>query len=64
MEVLVPMVGTFTVRLLPMRIPLSGQAIKSPGQTLFIIEAMKMMNEIEAEVSGVIREISWKTASL
>jgi acetyl-CoA carboxylase biotin carboxyl carrier protein len=29
----------------------------TPGQTLCIIEAMKIMNEIEAEVSGVIREI-------
>jgi len=27
------------------------------GQTVCIIEAMKIMNEIEAEVSGVIREI-------
>ena len=27
------------------------------GQTVCIIEAMKIMNEIEAEVSGVIREV-------
>jgi acetyl-CoA carboxylase biotin carboxyl carrier protein len=28
------------------------------GQTVCIIEAMKIMNEIEAELSGVVREIS------
>ena len=29
----------------------------TPGQTVCIIEAMKIMNEIEAEISGVVREI-------
>ena len=29
----------------------------SPGQTVCIIEAMKIMNEIEAEITGVIREV-------
>jgi acetyl-CoA carboxylase biotin carboxyl carrier protein len=29
----------------------------SSGQVVCIIEAMKIMNEIEAEVSGVIREV-------
>ncbi|GAK54087.1 biotin carboxyl carrier protein [Candidatus Moduliflexus flocculans] len=29
----------------------------SPGQVLCIIEAMKLMNEIEAECSGRIKEI-------
>ncbi|HUG27276.1 MAG TPA: acetyl-CoA carboxylase biotin carboxyl carrier protein [Gemmatimonadales bacterium] len=29
----------------------------SSGQTVCIIEAMKIMNEIEAEVSGVVREV-------
>jgi len=33
-----------------------GQTVK-PGDTLCIIEAMKLLNEIEAEVSGVVREI-------
>jgi len=33
-----------------------GQAVK-PGDTLCIIEAMKLLNEIEAEVSGTVREI-------
>jgi multidrug efflux pump subunit AcrA (membrane-fusion protein) len=30
----------------------------TPGQTVCIIEAMKIMNEIEAEIAGVVREIS------
>ena len=29
----------------------------TPGDTLCIIEAMKLMNELEAEVGGTIREI-------
>jgi acetyl-CoA carboxylase biotin carboxyl carrier protein len=33
-----------------------GQSIK-PGQTLCIIEAMKLMNEIEAEVAGTVAAI-------
>jgi len=28
-----------------------------PGTVLCIIEAMKLMNEIEAETSGIVREI-------
>ena len=28
------------------------------GQTVCIIEAMKIMNEIEAEITGVVREIN------
>ncbi|GAA5512660.1 biotin carboxyl carrier protein of acetyl-CoA carboxylase [Deinococcus carri] len=34
----------------------------STGQVLCIIEAMKLMNEIEAEVSGTVREILVKNA--
>jgi acetyl-CoA carboxylase biotin carboxyl carrier protein len=33
-----------------------GQRVNK-GQTLCIIEAMKVMNEIEAETAGVVREI-------
>jgi acetyl-CoA carboxylase biotin carboxyl carrier protein len=33
-----------------------GQAVKA-GDTLCIIEAMKLLNEIEADASGVIKEI-------
>ena len=29
----------------------------APGDTVCIIEAMKLLNEIEAEVAGVIKEI-------
>ena len=29
----------------------------TPGQTVCIIEAMKIMNEIEAEIAGIVREI-------
>ena len=32
-------------------------SVVRPGQTLCIVEAMKLMNEIEAEVSGTIVEI-------
>ncbi|MBD2385219.1 acetyl-CoA carboxylase biotin carboxyl carrier protein [Cylindrospermum sp. FACHB-282] len=57
-EVLSPMVGTFY------RAPAPGEAafvevgdrVRS-GQTVCIIEAMKLMNEIEAEVSGQVMEI-------
>ena len=34
----------------------AGDAVKK-GQTLCIVEAMKIMNEIEAESNGVISEI-------
>ncbi len=33
-----------------------GQMVK-PGDTLCIIEAMKLLNEIEAEVTGAVKEI-------
>jgi acetyl-CoA carboxylase biotin carboxyl carrier protein len=33
-----------------------GQAVK-PGDTLCIIEAMKLLNEIEVEVAGTVKEI-------
>jgi acetyl-CoA carboxylase biotin carboxyl carrier protein len=29
----------------------------SPGQTVCSIEAMKIMNEIEAEIAGVVTEV-------
>ena len=34
----------------------------SPGDTLCIIEAMKLMNELECEVSGTVREICVENA--
>ena len=52
------MVGTFYVSAEPGAKPFvsEGQRIER-GQTLCIIEAMKIMNEIESEFSGVVREV-------
>ena len=35
----------------------------APGKVVCIIEAMKIMNEIEAEVGGVIKEVCVEDAS-
>ena len=53
-----PMVGTFYRSSGPDAAPFVevGQAVKA-GDTLCIIEAMKLMNEIEADVSGVVKSI-------
>jgi acetyl-CoA carboxylase biotin carboxyl carrier protein len=53
-----PMVGTFYRSPGPDAKPFVevGQAIK-PGDTLCIIEAMKLLNEIESEVTGSVKEI-------
>ncbi len=53
-----PMVGTFYRAPSPSAPAFVevGQSVKA-GDTLCIIEAMKLMNEIEAEKSGVIKEI-------
>jgi acetyl-CoA carboxylase biotin carboxyl carrier protein len=53
-----PMVGTFYSSSSPGAAPYVqvGERI-SEGDTLCIIEAMKMMNQIEADVSGVIKSI-------
>ncbi len=52
------MVGTFYKAPEPGAAPYVkvGSRITS-GQTVCIIEAMKIMNEIEAEITGVVREI-------
>ena len=57
-EILSPMPGTFYAAPSPDAevFVKEGVAIKK-GDTLCIIEAMKIMNEIEAEQSGVISEI-------
>lgn len=57
-EILSPMVGTFYSAPAPDEAPFVtvGDRIRS-GQTVCIIEAMKLLNEIEAEVSGEIVEI-------
>jgi len=53
-----PMVGTFYRAPNPGAAPFVevGQSVKE-GQPLCIIEAMKLLNEIEADKSGVIKEI-------
>lgn len=57
-EVKSPMVGTFYRAPAPEAPPYVevGSSV-TKGQTLCILEAMKLMNELEAEVDGVIREI-------
>ena len=57
-EVKSPMVGTFYRAPGPDEAPFVevGERIRT-GQTVCIIEAMKLMNEIEAEVSGQVMEI-------
>jgi acetyl-CoA carboxylase biotin carboxyl carrier protein len=57
-EIRSPMVGTFYKAPEPgadayVRV---GSRV-TPGQTVCIIEAMKIMNEIEAEIAGTVREI-------
>jgi len=53
-----PMVGTFYAASSPGAAPYVqvGDRINE-GDTLCIIEAMKMMNQIDADVSGVIKSI-------
>lgn len=58
LEIRSPIVGTFYRAASPDSPPFvsSGDKIKS-GDVLCIIEAMKLMNEIEAEVSGTVVDI-------
>lgn len=53
-----PMVGTFYRASAPGAAPFVdvGSSVKE-GDTLCIIEAMKLLNEIDAEVSGVVKQI-------
>jgi acetyl-CoA carboxylase biotin carboxyl carrier protein len=53
-----PMVGTFYRSPGPDAKPFAevGQAVKT-GDTLCIIEAMKLLNEIESEFTGTVKEI-------
>lgn len=53
-----PMVGTFYRAASPTAAPFveEGQSVKE-GDTLCIIEAMKMMNQIQADRSGTIKKI-------
>jgi acetyl-CoA carboxylase biotin carboxyl carrier protein len=58
LEVTSPMVGTFYRAPTPGADPFTdvGERI-TKGATLCIIEAMKLMNELEAEVEGTVREV-------
>jgi acetyl-CoA carboxylase biotin carboxyl carrier protein len=57
-EVKSPMVGTFYGAPEPGAKPYVAVGSRvAKGQTLCIIEAMKIMNEIESEVSGVVTEV-------
>ena len=57
-EIKSPMVGTYYASPEPGAEPyLTTGSRVAAGQTVCIIEAMKIMNEIEAEFGGVIREV-------
>ena len=57
-EIKSPMVGTFYGQPEPGADPYARVGTRvAPGQTVCIIEAMKIMNEIEAEIGGVVREV-------
>jgi acetyl-CoA carboxylase biotin carboxyl carrier protein len=58
LEIKSPMVGTFYTAPEPGAEPYvkAGSRV-APRQVVCIIEAMKIMNEIESEVAGVVREV-------
>ena len=58
-----PMVGTFYRAPQPGAPPFveEGDAV-APGQTLCILEAMKLMNEVKAETEGIVRKIHVQNA--
>ncbi|HEY6854558.1 MAG TPA: acetyl-CoA carboxylase biotin carboxyl carrier protein [Gemmatimonadales bacterium] len=59
LEIKSPMVGTFYSAPEPGADPYVKVGSRvSPGQVVCIIEAMKIMNEIESELHGVIREVN------
>jgi acetyl-CoA carboxylase biotin carboxyl carrier protein len=58
-EIKSPMVGTFyrsPSPEAPAYVEVGSRVVK--GQTLCILEAMKLMNELEADLSGIVREIA------
>jgi acetyl-CoA carboxylase biotin carboxyl carrier protein len=58
LEVKSPMVGTFYAAPEPGARPYASVGARvAKGQVLCVIEAMKIMNEIESEFSGVVREV-------
>jgi acetyl-CoA carboxylase biotin carboxyl carrier protein len=63
MRVESPMVGTFYRASQPGAPPFVeiGDVV-APGQTLCILEAMKLMNEVKADVEGVVRGVHAENA--
>lgn len=64
-DVLAPMVGTFYQAPAPGAEPFvrRGSQVKC-GDTLCILEAMKLMNEIEAEIEGEVVEVAVQNGDL
>ena len=63
LEVKSPMVGTFYRSPEPGTAPYVSDGTRiEKGQILCIIEAMKIMNEIESEYSGIVREVAVEDA--
>ena len=63
LEIKSPMVGTFYQSPEPAAQPYVKVGSRvTAGQVVCIIEAMKIMNEIESEVAGVIREVTAQNA--
>ena len=60
-----PLVGTFYSAAAPDDAPFVqvGDSVKK-GQVLGIVEAMKLMNEIESEYDGVVKEVLVSDASV
>lgn len=64
LEIKSPMIGTFYRTANPESAPFVSVGDKvSKGQTVCIIEAMKLFNEIESEVSGTIVKVMVENAS-
>src|SRR6266566_4527353 len=62
-EIKSPMVGTFYAAPEPGAEPyIKAGSRVATGQVVCIIEAMKIMNEIEAEVAGLVREVCVENA--
>jgi acetyl-CoA carboxylase biotin carboxyl carrier protein len=61
--VVAPMVGTFYSAPAPGAKPYVAVGDRvSVGQVVCIVEAMKLMNEVQSEVSGVVREVRVENA--
>jgi len=59
-----PMVGTFYRSAQPGSPPFVEEGdVVAPGQTLCILEAMKLMNEVKSELEAVVRRIAVENAA-